>query len=131
LLTSGEAWLALGWNGDAAVLAAQGVPIRYVVPSEGSQLWEDDWAIAADAPHPLLAHGFLNFLLRPQIAAQEALYTRYATGNLAAFDKLPEAVRTDPATYPPPAVLQKLESGMPLEVEGVQRREALWKEIRY
>src|SRR6185503_400596 len=38
LLISGEACMALGWNGDAAALIAQGVPIKYVVPSEGSQI---------------------------------------------------------------------------------------------
>jgi spermidine/putrescine transport system substrate-binding protein len=56
LLVSGKACLSLGWNGDAAVLVAQGIPIRYVVPSEGSQIWEDDWAIAVDASNPELAH---------------------------------------------------------------------------
>src|SRR5688500_7486541 len=81
LLASGKACLSLGWNGDAAALIAQGVPVRYVVPSEGSQIWEDDWAISADAPNPELAHTFLNFVMRPDIAAQEAQYTRYATGK--------------------------------------------------
>src|SRR5919108_4443055 len=47
LLASGKACLSLGWNGDAAALIAQGIPIRYVVPREGSQIWEDDWAISA------------------------------------------------------------------------------------
>ena len=85
LLASGDAALSLGWNGDAAALKAQGVPIEYVVHQEGSQIWEDDWAIAAAALHPVTAHDFLNFLLRPDIAAQEALYTRYATGNESAL----------------------------------------------
>jgi len=130
LLASGAACLALGWNGDAAVLNAQGVPVRYVVPSEGSQIWEDDWAIAANAPYPAAAHTFLNFLLRPDVTAQEARYTGYATGNRAAFLMLDEAVRNDPSIYPPAEVLQKLESGMPLDAEANQRREALWKEVR-
>jgi spermidine/putrescine transport system substrate-binding protein len=42
LLASGKACLSLGWNGDAAALQAQGLPVRYVVPAEGSQIWEDD-----------------------------------------------------------------------------------------
>lgn len=130
LLASGEACLSLGWNGDAAVLIAQGVPIKYVVPSEGSQIWEDDWAIAADAPNPKLAHTFLNFVLRPEVAAQEARYTRYATGNRAALALLDDEMRNDPSTYPPDAALQKLEAGMPLDVDGKKRREELWNEIR-
>ncbi len=130
LLKSGEAVLALGWNGDAAALKAQGVPVAYAVPSEGSQIWEDDWAIAADAPRPDLAHAFLDFVLRPEVAAQEARYTGYATGSAAARALLDEAVQHDPSVYPPAEVLQKLEAGMPLDEEGARRREALWREIR-
>lgn len=130
LLSSGEACLSLGWNGDAAALIAQNIPIKYIVPSEGSQIWEDDWAIAAGAPNSELAHTFLNFVLRPEIAAQEARYTRYATGNRSAFELLDEAVRSDPSTYPPDEILQKLEAGMPLDVDSQTRREKLWREVR-
>lgn len=130
LLISGEACMALGWNGDAAALTAQGVPIKYVVPSEGSQIWEDDWAIAVDAPNPKLAHIFLNFVLRPEVAAQEARYTRYATGNRSALALLDDEMRNDPSTYPPEDVLQKLEAGMPLDADGQKRREELWMEVR-
>ena len=130
LLISGEACMALGWNGDAAALIAQGMPIKYVVPSEGSQIWEDDWAIAVDAPDPELAHTFLNFVMRPEVAAQEARYTRYATGNRSALALLDDEMRNDPSTYPPEDVLQKLEAGMPLNADGQKRREELWMEVR-
>jgi len=130
LLASGKACLCLGWNGDAAALIAQGIPIRYVLPTEGSQLWEDDWAIAADAPHPDLAHAFLNFVLRPEIAAQEALYTRYATGNQSARALLDEKLRDDPSTYPPANLLAQLEYGMPIDPAGQKRHEQLWREVR-
>jgi spermidine/putrescine transport system substrate-binding protein len=130
LLASGKAYLSLGWNGDAAALIAQGIPIRYIVPSEGSQIWEDDWAIAADAPHPDLAHAFLNFVLRPDVAAQEARYTRYATGNHSAWALLDEDMRNDLSTYPPQELLAKLESGMPIDAEGQKRRDELWMEVR-
>jgi spermidine/putrescine-binding protein len=130
LFLSGEICLALGWNGDAAALKAQGMPIRYVVPAEGSQIWEDDWAIAADAPDLELAHAFLNFVQRPEVAAQEARYTRYATGNDSALELLEDELRLDDSTYPPRELLDMLESGMPLSIEGNNRREEVWKEIR-
>jgi spermidine/putrescine transport system substrate-binding protein len=130
LLASGQAALALGWNGDAAALQDQGIPIQYVVPSEGSQIWEDDWAIAADAPNPGLAHVFLDFVLRPEVAAQEARYTRYATGNRSALELLDDEMRKDPSTYPPEEVLRKLEAGRPLEPAGQRLRQELWAEIK-
>jgi len=130
LLASGAACLSLGWNGDAAALKAQGIPIQYVVPAEGSQIWEDDWAIARHAPDPGAAHLFINFMLRPDIAAREANYTRYGTGNRTALTLLPDELRGDPAIYPPDEVLANLEPGLPPDNEGAERRAALWSEIR-
>ena len=130
LLASGAAVLALGWNGDAAALIAQGVPVKYVVPAEGSQIWEDDWAIAADTANPEIAHTFLNFVLRPEVAVQEARFTRYATGNLSARILLERNIVDDPSTYPPVAVLEKLEAGVPLPADAQARRAQLWKEVR-
>jgi len=130
LLVSGKACLSLGWNGDATALITQRIPIRYVLPSEGSQIWEDDWAIAADSQHVELAHAFLNFVLRPEIAAQEARYTRYATGNHEAKALLDAELRDDPVTYPRPELLEKLEYGMPIEADGQKRREQVWRDVR-
>ena len=130
LLTSGQVSMALGWNGDAAALVAAGIPIQYVVPFEGSQIWEDDWAIARNALRPETAHDFLNFVLRPEVAAQEARHTRYATGNQAAFALLDENLRRDPATYPSKDLMDKLERGLPFDSVGAERRTNLWKEIR-
>ena len=130
LLASGAAWLSIGWNGDAAALQAEGLPVWYVIPSEGSQIWEDDWAIAAGASNLIAAHAFLDFLLRPEIAAREARYTRYATGNRTALALLDESIREDPSTYPSQEVIDKLEAGMPLDPKGQARRRALWEEVR-
>jgi len=130
LRISGEVCLALGWNGDAAALIGQNVPIKYVIPEEGSQLWEDDWAIATGASNIEGAYLFLNYLLQPEVAAQEALYTRYATGNEGAFQLLSNEVKNDLSTYPPEEIIIKLEAGMPLSSEGQNKRDALWSMIR-
>lgn len=130
VLASAQACLSLGWNGDAATLKAQGLPIRFVIPLEGSQIWEDDWAVPRAAPDVGMAHLFINFMLRPDIAAQEARYTHYATPNRTAMSLLDEDVRSDLAIFPQPEVLARLESPRSLDYEHMQRRAALWKEIR-
>ena len=130
LIKSGEAWLSLGWNGDAAALRREGVDVAYVLPEEGSQIWEDDWALDAGSPNPEGAHAFLNYLLRPDVAAQEALYTGYATPNTSAWRMLPEAVRADPSIYPSTEDTSRLEYGLPGTKEGTARREAVWRSFR-
>jgi spermidine/putrescine-binding protein len=64
------------------------------------------------------------------IAAQEARYTRYATGNASALKLLDEVTRSDRSIYPPEEILLKLEPGLPLSSDGNLRRERLWAEVR-
>jgi len=130
LMSTGLSCLSLGWNGDAAVLKSQGVPVVYVLPTEGSQIWEDDWAVSVNSPNQMEAHLFLNYVLRPEVAAKEAEYTRYATGNESAIALLPDEIRSDSSTYPPNELMEKLEAGLPLGDDGQARRELLWTEIR-
>ena len=90
-LARGEICVAVGWSGDMlqardlASEAGDGVVVEYAVPKEGSIAWFDLLAIPADAPHPEAAHAFINYLLEPEVAARNANYVNYATGNGTAF----------------------------------------------
>src|SRR5262249_8127531 len=76
-MANGKICLALGWNGDfltardRASEAKSGIEIQYRIPKEGTEIWIDNLAIPADAPHPNNALAFINFLLDPQIAAAD------------------------------------------------------------
>ena len=72
----------------------------------------------------------MNYVLRPEVAAQEAQYTRYATGNRSAYGLLDVEMRNDSSTYPPAEVLTKLEVGLPLNAEEQNRRQKLWLEVK-
>src|SRR5690606_25378430 len=74
-LGNGEVCISLGYSGDvfiaadAAAEADAGVEINYIIPKEGSLSAYDIMAIPADAPHPDNAHQFINFIMKPEIAA--------------------------------------------------------------
>jgi spermidine/putrescine-binding protein len=123
LLISGQIWMALGWNGDAFVLKSNNIPVRYVVPLEGSQKWEDDWAIPTNARDVDMAYEFINFMLNADVALREARYTGYATPNQKAYEELEESVRNDPSVYPPTEIMEKLEWGLPEGREGQVSRD--------
>ncbi len=53
------------------------------------------------------AHKLINFLLRPEIAAQVAESIGYPTPNLEAKKLLPAEIANDPSLYPSEEVLQK------------------------
>ena len=113
-LGNGEVCLSLGYSGDvfiaqaAAAEAGQGVEVAYVIPKEGALQWYDMFAIPADAPHPDNAHKFIDFMLRPEIAAANTNYVFYASGNKAALELIDPAVKDDPAIYPTAEISAKL-----------------------
>ena len=113
-LANGETCLALGWSGDIkqahdrAKEAGKGIELAYSLPKEGAMLNLDVLAIPADAPHPKNAHLFIDYLLRPEVAARNSNFLKYANGNVRDNPALNEAVKNDPGVYPPPAMMPKL-----------------------
>jgi len=113
-LAGGEICLVVGWSGDIkqaanrAIEAKNGVEIGYAIPKEGTQMWFDNLAIPKDAPHPAAALAFINFLLKPEVAAKNSNFVAYANGNLASQKYIDKAVLDDPGVYPDAATLAKL-----------------------
>jgi spermidine/putrescine-binding protein len=70
----------------------------------------DSLAIPAGAPHPELAHAFIDFTLEAEIAAEICRTMRYSTPNRAAIPLLPESIRRSPAIFPPDDVLARSET---------------------
>jgi len=92
-----------------ATEAGQKPDFRYVIPREGTIRWIDTLAIPADAPHPGEALAFIDFLMRPEIAAKNANFVGGATVNAAALPLIDESLRTDPALYPTAEVRARLQ----------------------
>ena len=80
-LAQGETVLAQGWSGQFANGHRDDPRVSFVVPSEGALTYVDNWSIPKGAPHPELAHAFLNFLLRPEVAAKLVNGNLYASVN--------------------------------------------------
>ena len=105
-LANGDACVAVGWSGDifqAATRAEEannGVEIAYVIPKEGAPMWFDMMAIPKDAKHPNNAHEFINFILRPEIAAEISNYVAYASANKEALAKIDAELKANPGVYP-------------------------------
>lgn len=105
-LAAGDLCLAVGYSGDMLVAtnrateAGQAQTIEYRLPKEGNLVWFDTLTIPVDAPNPAAAHTFIDFVMRPEIAAKAANETGFATANLAALPMVEEAIRSNPNYYP-------------------------------
>ncbi len=135
-LGNGEVCISIGYSGDvfiardAAEKANAGVEVAYVIPKEGALKWFDLMAIPADAPHVENAYKFIDFMLRPDIAAANTNYVFYASGNKAALDLVDPAIKDDPAIYPTAEISAKL---FPLKAHTPDYDELLtetWQRIK-
>ena len=130
-LAGGEICLAVGWSGDVlqartrAREAAQGtnrkpVNIDYVLPKEGAHMWFDSLAIPKDAAHTAEAHAFIDYLLRPEVAARNSNAVSYANGNLASQKFVDREILQNRAIYPDAETMRKLFVSTPYS-QAVQR----------
>ncbi|MUT66087.1 PotD/PotF family extracellular solute-binding protein [Paenibacillus sp. NEAU-GSW1] len=109
LLANEEAAVGLVWSGDASEIMSENEKLDYIVPSEGSNLWFDNMVIPKTARNIEGAHAFINFMLDPEHAAQNAEYVGYSTPNAKALAHLPEEISGDERFYPSKELTSKLE----------------------
>jgi putrescine transport system substrate-binding protein len=135
-LANGDICLAVGYSGDVlqardrAAEADNNVTVEYSIPKEGAMIWLDSFAIPADAPHPDNAHAFINYMLRPDVAARNSNYVFYASGSKDAQAMIDAEVLEDPAVYPSDEALSHLytTSISPPRVQREMTR--VWTEVK-
>ncbi len=76
--------------------------VSFFVPREGSCMALDCFMLPAKARHRELAEAFLNYLMDPKVAAQNATFWGMATPNRAALGLLSPEIRTNSLIYPSP-----------------------------
>ncbi len=62
--------------------------VGFTVPIEGAGVFVDHLAVPRRAPNPRAAHAFLNYVLRPEVAAEIAEQTGYGPANGAALSQM-------------------------------------------
>lgn len=112
LMANNEAAMAVIWSGEAASAMEDNDQLDYVIPSEGTNLWFDNMVIPKGAKHIKEAHQFIDFMLNPENAAQNAEYIGYATPVTEAMNIIrdqSEDGTLDERFYPSSEVMEKLE----------------------
>jgi spermidine/putrescine transport system substrate-binding protein len=129
-VVAGDVLVAQMWNTTAGQAIEAAPPLSFVYPREGFPFYSDCAAILRESRRAELAHQFLNYLLRPEVAARVVEYTKTATPNAAAQSLLPEALRRNPVLYPPPDVFARGEWPRTQPPAAQRLRDRLWTEIK-
>ena len=104
-----EAAVAVSYSGEAVDMIDENEHLHYIVPDEGSNLWFDNIVIPKTATNTDAAYAFINFMLEPENAAQNAEYIGYSTPNKEALDLLPVEIREDEQFYPSQKSIEQME----------------------
>ena len=125
----GGAVAAIVYSGEAARAIREDPKLHYVLPKEGTQVWVDNLAVLAQAPHRDLAERFINFLLDPSNGARISNFTQFATPNHASKAQIKPEGLANPAIYPPESMSSKLQF---LEDLGTKSRlyDEVWTHIK-
>lgn len=130
LLLSGEVDVTMEWNGDILQVMEEDDDISYVVPKEGSKVWEDCLCIPKGAPHPQNAHKFINYILDAEAGAKIADFIQYATPNQAARALLSDDYNKNPAIFPSDETLGRCEASIYLGEKAQRLYDEAWTRVQ-
>ena len=129
-VVAGDVLVAQMWAQVAQVAIDNASELAFAFPSEGYPLYADSACILRESAHKELAYEFLNYLLRPRVAAAIASEMRTATVNAAGRALLPENERNNPVLYPNGEVLARGEWFRALPIAAQRLRDRYWTEIK-
>ncbi|WP_427814436.1 ABC transporter substrate-binding protein [Enterococcus sp. 22-H-5-01] len=104
-----ESAVAVTFSGEAADMMVENSHLHYVIPPEGSNLWFDNIVMPKTAKNKKGAYDFINFMLKPESAKQNAEYIGYSTPNKKALAMLPKSISEDKQFYPDNETISHLE----------------------
>lgn len=125
-LVAGDVLAAQLWSTTSAQALRANPNLAFLYPEEGYPLYCDCAVILAESRRYALAHDFLNFLLRPEVAAANARAAETATANGAAQKMLPH----DPVLYPSGQTYERGLWPTALGPAAQRVRDRIWTEIK-
>lgn len=135
-LIAGDVDLGVTWTGEAFTAQQENPAFMYVYPEEGSILWQDNWAIVANAPHPDAAYAWINYTMQPNMFWLMLRDFPYINPNKGALEfakanqpDLYEPYMASPITNPPQ---QAIDNGHRIKDVGdaLPLYDQIWTEIK-
>jgi len=79
--TSGSTLVGTTWQYQVNTLEASKVPVKAILPNEGSTGWSDTWMIHSKAKHPNCMYKWFDWVISPEVNAQIAEWFGEAPAN--------------------------------------------------
>ena len=128
LLSSGDIAAAQFFVG-ANVAFTEMPNIKYIIPAEGGTMYQENICVLASAPNKDNAKKFMEFYLKPEIAALNVAQQYNGTPNTPANELTPEAIKANPAINVDAATLTRLQIFEDIGA-GLKLYDRAWNTIR-
>ena len=125
-----EAWIAPYYAGDYLQMLPENPDLGFYFPQEGFNLFVDAICIPKGAAHKTEAELFINFLLSPEICAQNLEYLGYSAPSDAAKALMDPEAAQNPVAYPSQDVLSRGVAFRALTEDGTRQLNDLWLMVK-
>ncbi len=125
-----EAWIAPYYAGDYLTMVEENPDLAFCFPEEGYNLFVDAICIPKGAEHKEAAETFINFLLSPEVCAQNLEYLGYSAPSAAAKALMDPEMAESPVAYPSEEVLARGAAFRALSEKATQEMNSLWLTVK-
>jgi spermidine/putrescine transport system substrate-binding protein len=121
-IRAGEVVAAMAWDTGGWKLNSENPDIKYVAPKSGALGWVDTFAIPAKGRNDAAAYKWINFNLRPEIAAKVAASAGNFTASQGAEDKMDPKLKAQFAASFPDADFKNIKwyPAVPAGLEAIE-----------
>ncbi len=131
-LAAGNIGAAIAWSGDIIQSQFENPDIRWVLPAEGAMLWSDNMLIPSGATNKAAAEALMDFVYRPDVAAQIAAWVNFITpvrGAQEAIEEIDPELAENELIFPTDETLAQTHEFKTLTEEEEQMYQELFQEV--
>ncbi|MDB9313658.1 spermidine/putrescine ABC transporter substrate-binding protein [Spirulina sp. CS-785/01] len=128
-ILTGDLLIAMCYSSDANEVMRENPDLEYVLPLSGSSVFVDTLVIPRSAPNIKGAYAWMNFMLKPEIAAQICQRLSFSVPNKEAFAMLPPEIQNNPSLFPPDPAISRCEGLVPVSQEISELYDRYWTRL--
>jgi spermidine/putrescine transport system substrate-binding protein len=127
-MLSGDTAIHMNWNGYALRARDEKPSIRYAYPKEGVLTWMDNLTVAKGANNQENAIKFLEFFMRPENAAIQSNFARYANGIAGSEEFMDDSLKSSPEIQTPTEVETVFAPSCP--EQSIRLQDKVWTSLK-
>ncbi len=129
-MESGEASLVPYYAGDYYTMLDTNPDLGFAYPKEGTNIFVDSVCIPNTTQNKEAAELYINFLLEPEIALENAEYICYSSPNMAVRENEDYSFKDDELLYPAQADMVPVQYFHDLPTETRKLMDSLWNDLK-